>query len=177
MGAKQGLDVLGAVAQRFNDTPLLRHRIYFIFCGNGAGKKELLRQCENLENVLFLDLQPAENLISFLSLADIHLLPQRSDVADLVMPSKLTGMLASSRPIIASSDPDTELASAVGQCGLIVPPEDPMAFYDALARLIEDPVLRASLGCLARTYAEKNLDKSVILSKFEARIKGMCKYV
>ena len=33
-------------------------------------------------------------------MADIHLLPQRA--ADLVMPSKLTGMLASGRPVVAA---------------------------------------------------------------------------
>ena len=38
-----------------------------------------------------------------LATADIHLLPQRADAADLVMPSKLTGMLASARAVVATA--------------------------------------------------------------------------
>jgi hypothetical protein len=39
-----------------------------------------------------------QRLNELLNLADIHLLPQNARAADLVMPSKLTGMLASGRP-------------------------------------------------------------------------------
>jgi len=46
---------------------------------------------------------PAERLGELLTCADIHLLPQRADAADLVMPSKLTGMLASGRPVVATA--------------------------------------------------------------------------
>jgi hypothetical protein len=42
-----------------------------------------------------------------LATADIHLLPQRADAADLVMPSKFTGILASARSVVATVHPDT----------------------------------------------------------------------
>lgn len=173
MGAKQGLDILSCIAQRFNDDPYLKHRIHFIYCGNGVGKKLLVEQCKDLENVLFLDLQSSENLSGFLSLADIHLLPQKHGIVDLVMPSKLTGMLASARPIVASSSPDSELANIVSQCGIVVQPGDHVAFYDALVTLMLDEKLRASLGLAARDYAERNLNRNVILSKFEGKLKEL----
>jgi colanic acid biosynthesis glycosyl transferase WcaI len=173
MGAKQGLDILSCIAQKFNDDPYFRHRIHFIYCGNGAGKRLLVEQCKGLKNVLFLDLQPSENLSSFLSLADIHLLPQKLGIVDLVMPSKLTGMLASAKPIIASSSPDSELANIVSQCGIVVQPGDPVAFYDALVTLLLDGKLRASLGLAARDYAEKNLNQNLVLSKFESKLEEL----
>jgi len=53
------------------------------------------------DNVIWIPLQPLERLNDLLNMADIHLLPQRSGAADLLMPSKLTGMLSSGRPVVA----------------------------------------------------------------------------
>ena len=52
-------------------------------------------------------------LNELLNLADIHVLPQSAGAADLVMPSKLTGMLASGRPVIVTAHPGTELADVI----------------------------------------------------------------
>jgi len=56
-----------------------------------------MAQCAGLPNVRFMDLQPLERLGELLSFADIHLLPQRADAADLVMPSKETLIKSSLR--------------------------------------------------------------------------------
>ena len=56
-------------------------------------------------------------------MADIHLLPQRADAADLVMPSKLTGILASGRPVVATAAEGTEVWSVVAGRGVIPRPE------------------------------------------------------
>lgn len=133
----------------------------------------LERECSGLENVRFLDLQPLERLGELLSMADIHLLPQRADAADLVMPSKLTGMLASGRPVVATAIEGTELAKVVAGCGLVVPPATPMLFADAIKRLVNDAGLRAGLGAAGRKYAEDFLDKGAVLSQFELNIKQL----
>lgn len=163
MGAKQGLELLAAVAKSTDSG-----RLVFVFCGNGVGRASLVHQCEGLTNVRFIDLQPAARLPDLLAMADIHLLPQRADAADLVMPSKLTGMLASARPVVATAHPGTELAKVVQACGLVVPPEDTRAFSNALMRLAADPVLCERLGAAGFVYAQQHLDKESVLSKFEA---------
>jgi colanic acid biosynthesis glycosyl transferase WcaI len=166
MGSKQGLEVLADVAR------LLREEagLVFVLCGNGAGKADLMNACQGLANVLFLDLQPLERLSELLGLADMHLLPQRADAADLVMPSKLTGMLASGRAVIATAAPGTELAMVVeekAQCGVVVPPEDAGALAGALLALAHDPERRAVMGANGRAYAERELDKETVLLRFE----------
>ena len=92
MGLKQGLHVLIEVSRKL----VARRDLYFILCGDGPYREELMatagQQCANLS---FLPLQPADRLNDLLNLADIHLLPQLGGAANLVMPSKLTGMLAS----------------------------------------------------------------------------------
>ena len=147
--------------------------VVFVLWGNGAGRGELVAQCAGLQNVRFMDLQPLERLDELLTFADIHLLPQRADAADLVMPSKLTGMLASGRPVVATAYQGTELASVVEACGLVVPPEQPQALLAAISSLAKDAALRARLGAAGRAYAEANLDREAVLKKFETELKAV----
>lgn len=163
MGGKQGLEILAEVAR-------LCPEVVFVFCGQGAGRAELMALCEGLVNVRFLDLQPLVRLGEFLAMADIHLLPQRADAADLVMPSKLTGILASGRPVIATAHVGTELADVVTGCGLVVEPENVFAFAEAINHLAQDAALRSQLGAAGRAYAEAHLDKQAVLARFEAAL-------
>ena len=171
MGNKQGLEILAQVASLLRTSP----NIAFVFCGNGAGRPALVDLCAGLRNVQFLDLQPVELLGDLLGLADIHLLPQRADVADLVMPSKLTGMLASGRCVVATAHAGTELANVVQNCGLVVPPEQAQLFAKAIANLAGNAELRASLGAAGRAYAEAYLNIDAVLGKFEAELVSLVK--
>ena len=83
-----------------------------------------MAQAADLPNVRFLAFQPYARLGDFLGLADVHILPQLAAAGDLVLPSKLGGMLASGRPIVVAAEPDTELATFVADAATLVPPED-----------------------------------------------------
>jgi len=162
MGAKQGLDVLAAATRLLAD----RENMHFVFCGQGAGREALRQACEGLDRVHWLPLQPAERLSELLSTADVHLLPQQRAAADLMLPSKLTGMLASGRPVLATAAPDTELARWVEGCGAVVPPGDPVAMADGLFALYHDPDQRRTLGTRARGRALARLSRNVVLEEF-----------
>ncbi|MDM0012623.1 glycosyltransferase WbuB [Variovorax sp. J22P168] len=163
MGAKQGLELLAEMAVMLKDQPGLE----FVFCGNGAGRADLVKRCEGMSNVRFLDLQPVERLGDLLGMADIHLLPQRADAADLVMPSRLTGMLSSGRPVVAGAAPDTQVGRVAAQCGIAVPPDSPRAFADAVLDLATQPERRRELGLSARAYAERHFDRDAVLTRLE----------
>jgi colanic acid biosynthesis glycosyl transferase WcaI len=143
-------------------------KVVFVFCGNGVGREELEAQCEGLPNVRFLDLQPKEELGTLLEAADIHLLPQHPGAADLCMPSKLTNILASGRPVVATCEERSEVGRAVRDRGLIVPHGDEQAFVDAVLNLAQDEELRVRLGDNARAYAEQHLSRDQILTAFQA---------
>lgn len=175
MGAKQGLEVLAEVASLCatgmeSMEPVTS--VWFVFCGNGVGRAELMARCQAMPHVRFIDLQPARRLPDLLAMADIHLLPQKADAADLVMPSKLTGMLASARPVIVTARSGTELASVVHGCGVLVPPENPVAMATAVMALAENPALRRHLGEAGREYAERHMDRDAVLARFEAMLTG-----
>ena len=170
-GAKQGLELLAEMAGMLQHQPNLE----FVFCGNGAGRADLMQRCKKLPNVRFLDLQPVGRLGDLLGLADIHLLPQRADAADLVMPSKLTGMLSSGRPVVAGAGAETELGKVAAQCGLAVPPDNARAFADAVLHLASQPQLRQELGLRARAFAEANFDHDAVLAQFERDLQACLK--
>ncbi len=170
MGKKQGLDLLTDVARRLSHRSDLR----FVFCGEGSYQEIFSEKTRHLPNVTLLPFQPSERLNDLLNLADIHLLPQRADAADLVMPSKLMGMLASGRPVLATARHGTQLASAVRGLGIVVPPGDLDAFVSATLELASDRDLRFMLGQEARKYAVRHLDSLAILVQFEQSVLAVC---
>jgi len=161
LGGKQGLMVIPAVAKLLVN----RENIVFVICGDGVMKPQLERASAMLPNVRFLALQPFERLGELLGMADIHLLPQSPGAQDLVLPSKLSGMLASGRPVIATCNNGTELDMVVSKCGVVIPPEDAPALAEAILRLSDDPVTRIELGRRARAWAEANIERDTILGR------------
>ncbi|KVN03503.1 MULTISPECIES: glycosyltransferase WbuB [unclassified Burkholderia] len=163
MASKQGLEILIDAARSLIARPDVR----FVLCGDGPAKSRLQELASGLSNITFLPLQPVDKLNALLNLADIHLLPQRADAADLVMPSKLTGMLASGRPVLATAAHGTQVASVVAGRGVAVEPGDAQALSAAIEQLATNPQLRSELGAAARAYAVAHLGREAVLGKFE----------
>jgi colanic acid biosynthesis glycosyl transferase WcaI len=161
LGGKQGLMVIPEAARLL----AARTDIVFVICGDGMMKPELEAASSDLRNIRLIPLQPFEALGELLCMADIHLLPQSAGAADLVLPSKLSGMLASGRPVIATCQPGTELHDVVRQCGVAVPPEDAAALAGALCQLADGASTRLELGRRARAYAETHFERDAILGR------------
>ena len=146
---------------------LLQHRpdIAVIICGEGPNRAALAGQAEGLENLQLHDLQPAERMGAMLTMADLHLLPQIAGAADLVLPSKLTNMLASGKPVVATTEPGTGLYAEVDGCGVCVPPGDARALADAIVALADDASRRSDLGKAAATRAAERWQQGAILAR------------
>ena len=172
MGRKQGLDVLMEAATLLREDT----KIQFVLCGQGAARNELEARASGVSNIIFLPLQPLEKLNELLNLADIHALPQQAGAADLVMPSKLSGMLASGRPVIATAEPGTELFEVVSQVGMITPPGEPRLFAEAIQRLADRPTERLRLGALGRSYARRHWDRRRVLASFCQQFESILSY-
>jgi colanic acid biosynthesis glycosyl transferase WcaI len=170
MGRKQGLSlILDAAEQLMSDD-----RFQFVMVGSGSDADELRQQAEQrgLINMRFLPLQPLERLNEMLAAADIHLVIQRAHAADLVMPSKLTNILAAGRPTVATAEPGTALFEAVqeAETGIAIPPESRDSLIAALRQLAEDSSLCQRFAMNARRYAETYLDQDAILGRFEKEL-------
>jgi colanic acid biosynthesis glycosyl transferase WcaI len=169
MSEKQGLETLVVAARELAGD----ERIRFVFAGDGAARRRLETMGATLGNVTFLPLQPVERLNDLLNLADIHLLPQRQGVADLVMPSKLLGMMSSGRPVVAGALSNSALGRAVATCGLVVAPEDGAAMAAAVRALAGDGARRAMLGRAGRERVVAEWSRDAVLGEFLRRLGEM----
>lgn len=162
LGAKQGVETLVEAARH------LAHRpdVHFLICGAGAMRLQLEAAAAELPNVSLRPLQPFDRLNELLNLASVHLLPQRRGATLFAMPSKLSGMLASGKAVVAQAEPDTEFARLLKSCAVVVPPEDAAATATAVERLVDAPAECARLGAAGRRFALATLARDAILGRF-----------
>ncbi len=128
LGAKQGVRLIWEAAERLRDQP----EILFLVAGDGPMRPELEKAAARLPNLRLVGFQPEARFGEFLSVADVHLLPQEREAADLLLPSKLGGMLASAKPVIVTADEGTELAEFLGASCRMTPPGDAAALAQAI---------------------------------------------
>jgi colanic acid biosynthesis glycosyl transferase WcaI len=166
---KQGVEILVGAAKT------LQHRkdLAFVICGNGPNRARLIEKSAGLDNIYFQDLQPRERLSDLLGVATVHLLPQIAGAADLVLPSKLTNMLASGRAIVATADAGTGLAAEVNECGLVTKPGDVEQFANAIEALLDNEAMRTQFGTMARRRAIERWSRDTILARFERHLREL----
>ena len=165
MGEKQGLLSVIEAAKIIERNK----NILFVLCGEGSSRINLMAQAKDLTNIRWLPLQPLDKLNDLLNFADIHLLPQKNGLGDLMMPSKLLGMLASGRSIVAMAEKNTEVEEAVLKCGKVVKPGDSMACALAIEYLEKNPLVRQKMGWEARKLSFQR-SMNPILSEFERNL-------
>ena len=168
MGRKQGLEHVIAAARLLRDNP--EDSPLFLLAGAGPMSEELKRSAQDLPNVRFLPLQPAERFNEFLNVADIHLLPQRRDASDLVMPSKLLAMLATGRPVVGTAPAGSEIARTLVDAGVVTPPEEPGPLAAAILKLSRDASARRSMGTAAAILAQSSMHTETILRRAETQL-------
>jgi colanic acid biosynthesis glycosyl transferase WcaI len=158
IGAKQALHIVLDAAARVADQP----ELLFVIAGDGPEKPGLISR--GLRNVRFLPLQPEEKLCELLNFADLHVLPQEKGAADLVLPSKLGGMLASGRPMVVTADPDTELYEFLNGTAAIVPAGDDSALAAEILRLRRLPAPPLGIGAGLAGALDSGINLSEICS-------------
>lgn len=161
MGEKQGLEIIVRMAKKLSN----RDDLLFLMCGAGSSKSRLEELSKGLSNIIFLPLQPLDKLNELLNLAYLHLLPQQVGVEDLVMPSKLTNMMASGKPVIATVKPHTQVAKVLDGCGLIVEPNNLALLCSAVEELVNDADKANKMGEQGRKYVEKHWEINKVLKK------------
>lgn len=168
IGEKQGLESVIDAADQLRAQPWL-----FVIVGQGGGKARLekLAAERGLENVKFLPLQSYEDLPALLAIADCHLVIQKRGAADAVLPSKLTNILAVGGNAVITAEAPTELGQLCEDnpgIAVCVTPES----VPALVEGIEQVLMMPKQNTVARTWAERALDKEHVLNQFIADIRG-----
>ena len=173
MGVKQGLDSVLQAA-----VALKSHKdVVFLIVGDGGEKPALMERANamNLTNVQFRPLQSMEQLSELLATADVAIVPQKHGVKDIVLPSKLSNLLASGRPIIAAAEVETEFGKMVLEsgCGVLVEPGNGAQIASAILELRSVPDSRVRMGDSGRRYMEVELSGAAILGTINGQIEAM----
>jgi len=161
LGEKQGIDSLIRIAAQLRD----RKNIQFIICGTGPYKQDLIKMAvaQDLNNLKFLPLQGFDVFNEFLNMADIHLVLQKTNASDLVMPSKLTSILAVGGLALVTANPGTTLHDVIKrhEMGVVIEAEKEDLLAQAILRITENDYEPCRLN--ARKYAQEFLDKRNII--------------
>ncbi|MCU1502234.1 MAG: putative glycosyltransferase [Ilumatobacteraceae bacterium] len=141
----------------------------FLINGGGAARVALERRAEGVPNVRFGDYQPRERLAEVLATGDIHLVPLRSGLGTVSVPSKTYSVLAAGRPVVAAIDADTEVPRilAASGAGVAVAPDDLDALVRALRELLADPLTCERMGVAGRAWVEAEASPRAAASAYE----------
>ena len=91
--------------------------------------------------------------------ASIGLVPQRPDVDEFNLPSKLMNLMSRGVPVLASVNPQSEIARIVRQSGAgwVVDAADPEAFPRELRGILADQAELARRGAAGLDFARRAL--------------------
>lgn len=165
IGQKQGLEMVLDAAAAFADQP----QVKFVIIGNGAYRDTLAAEAASrgLLNVEFKPLQAWELVPQILVMTDVHVVVQKKGVADAVLPSKLTNILAAGGHALVTAERNTELGELARRVPGIyhcVEPEDSNAFINGLRQCLAQDT--RSTNTIARQYAVDHITREQVLSRF-----------
>lgn len=166
IGLSQGLENVLRSAVKLRDM----EDLLFLFIGGGENLERLKMMAEELEldNVRFLPYQPKSRLSESLSSADVHLLTLKRGLSKFSVPSKIYGIMASAKPVIAAVDYESEIAEMVKEagCGMVVEPENPQALAEAIRSLYNEREKLEQMGINGRNYLEHKITRKICVGKY-----------
>ena len=149
-----------------------RDDIRIEFIGDGALKAKLIQRArtEALDNCVFRDPLPRRELAIDLPSADVGL-QILADVPGFYLgtsPNKFFDYLASGIPVLTNYTGWVAEMIESHTCGIAVPPNDAVAFANALEYLADAPVKLHEMGVNARRLGENEFDRLHLAERFVA---------
>jgi colanic acid biosynthesis glycosyl transferase WcaI len=138
-----------------------------VFVGDGAQRAQIEATAAGAENIRFLDFFPAGKIPSVLAAADAHVITVKRGLEGVVVPSKMYGILAAGKPIVAVAPEETDAVSLGVRGGFAVSsdPDKPAELVSTVRALVGDPQRLKTMGEAARAAAP-DYDRVKELQKF-----------
>ena len=136
--------------------------VRFVIIGEGAAKADIEKRLreESIDNVILLPFQPYEDIAHVFSLGEVGLIISKSGVGSNSVPSKTWGYMAAEKPILASFDSESELATLIETvgCGMVAQADSKDELKNAIRQIVTDSDLSVK-GKLGKTYLQTKLNK------------------
>jgi colanic acid biosynthesis glycosyl transferase WcaI len=153
--------------------------VSLVFVGDGAQRDRLVALADGCKSIRFLPFFPATKIPSVMAAGDVHVITVKKGLEGVVVPSKLYGVLAAGRPILAVTDIASDVSAITQEkkCGYAASPQVPAQVFLAMRALAAGgaggPGLKA-MGEAARAVAP-DYDRVKELQKFVKIIEGAVK--
>ena len=143
--------------------------IEIIVVGNGSKRIWLEEKLLDLDNIYFYSPVKYSQLSNLLCSADLHILFQKDEVIDTVMPSKILAMMSSQKPSIITGNLKSEVASIIKESkgGKYFETQSINNILDFVLELKDNVILQKEYGKNAREYVIQNYSKNKILNQFK----------
>jgi len=144
--------------------------IKLLFVGDGKLKPRLRERAEkeHLDNCVFLDPVPKKELAKITAAVDVGLMILANVSAFYygTSPNKFFDYIASGLPVLNNYPGWLAEIITKHDCGTAVPPEDPLAFAEALVALRDNPDRLSRMAVNARTLAERDFSREKLADQF-----------
>jgi glycosyltransferase involved in cell wall biosynthesis len=166
MGHPNDLESIVWCAEKLKD----REHFHFIFLGAGVKKTWLLKEiaAKELTNITVLDPKPRSEQAVFLNACDVALVSLVKKMWGVSMPSRTYNILAAGKPILALTEPGSELAQVIDDdnVGWAVPPREPEQLLAAIEDIYAEKDRLAEMGLRARKAALERYSVGMAVGKY-----------
>jgi colanic acid biosynthesis glycosyl transferase WcaI len=130
--------------------------IGLVFVGDGAQREQMRHAANGRKHVRFLPFFPANKIASVLAAGDVHVVTIRRGLEGVIVPSKMYGILAAGKPILAVAPREADVACLGEKQGFAkwADPENPSNVSQAIRELCSDPERLGRMSSAARKTAQ-----------------------
>ena len=146
--------------------------VAFVINGDGAARADLEAQAIGLSNIRFAGYQPRDRVGEVLASGDIHVVPLRTGLGAVSVPSKTYSILAAARPVVAAIDAGTEVTRILRHsgAGVSVAPDNEELFTSALQAMVADIETAREQGRKGREWVETHVSPAAVAQSYLALI-------
>jgi colanic acid biosynthesis glycosyl transferase WcaI len=145
----------------------------FVFVGEGAQRDRMQAAANGSRAIRFLPFRPAEQVPHVLAAGDLHIVTIKRGLEGVVVPSKLYGILAAGRPVLAVAPESSDVARIIHRvgCGAVADPDDAASVVSSVRALRANPEELAAMGQRAREAAQE-FERKKHLSQFAEAVES-----
>ncbi len=129
--------------------------IGLVFVGDGAQRERLQAAAAGIPNVRFLPFFPGSKIPAVLAAADAHVITVKRGLEGVVVPSKMYGILAAGKPIVALAPGECDVVSIGEKEGFSISadPDDPAHFAYSVRQIFRNAEELRKMGNAALAVA------------------------
>ncbi len=166
LGAAQSVKTIIEAARLTRDLRQVRYHIV----GDGSEYKNLKKQAEGFDNVIFYGRKPMEEMPKYYKMADAMLVTMQKDaVLSMTLPGKVQSYMAAGKPIIGAIDGEAKTVLQESGCGFCCGAEDTDGLTACVLQFISAD--KPLLGKNARAFYESYFTKQMFFKALEAELK------